>query len=39
MGLDSITFWSDAVSEPLAGEHFGISERSALATEGAPVGG
>jgi hypothetical protein len=23
MGLDRTTFWSDAVSEPLTGEHFG----------------
>src|ERR1019366_8644723 len=38
MGLDGTTFWSDAVPEPLTGEHFGICERSALATEGAPVG-
>jgi hypothetical protein len=38
MGLDSIAFWSDAVSEPLIGEHFCRRERSALVTEGAPVG-
>jgi hypothetical protein len=26
MGLDRATFWSDAVSEPLTGEHFGRQE-------------
>jgi hypothetical protein len=38
MGLDRTTFWSDAVSEPLTGEHFCTRELSALVTEGAPVG-
>jgi hypothetical protein len=38
MGLDRTMFWSDAVSEPLTGEHFCRHELLALVTEGAPVG-